>query len=126
MSDHPLERVYGNYSIILRKSEHVNGRPTPHVEIWKGKNKVGNYDMATGRPIFKKDMSIPTKIQNSLSDYLNDPQVKEKIKSMIKQSFFDLSKPIGEYGGIPKVLRPQFMLNSQNKHEKKPFDCLKL
>ena len=41
----PLERVYGRYRITLRKVDHVTyGRPTPHVEIWKGNRKIGNVE----------------------------------------------------------------------------------
>ncbi len=101
MKDLPLERIYGKYRLTIRKTDHVNGRPTPHIEIWKGRRKLGNFDVATGRPVFKSDQSPPNKIANALADYLNDEQVKSKIKSMIEQSFFDLSKPIGAYGGIP-------------------------
>ncbi len=102
MTDFPLERPYGKYRLTIRKTDHINGRPTPHIEIWKGNNKLGNFDVASGRPLFKPDTTPPKNIINALTDYLNDKQVREKIKSMIEQSFFDLSKPIGSYGGIPR------------------------
>lgn len=99
----PLERRYGKYRITLRKAEHIQGRwPTPHVEIWKGNRKVGNYDIASGRILFKPHLDTPREIQKSIEDFLNDNQVKQKIKEMIEQSYFDLSKPVGYYGGIPR------------------------
>lgn len=101
MKNFPLERVYGKYRLTVRKIDHANGRPSPHIEIWKGHRKLGNYDMATGRPLFNSDPVLPKEIVTALTDYINDKQVKDKIKSMIEQSFFDLSKPIGNYGGIP-------------------------
>lgn len=119
MGQHPLERVYGRYRITLRKNDHINGRPTPHIELWKGKNKIGNFDMASGRPLFKSKNSPPAKIQTAISNYLNDDQVKSKIMSMIEQSFFDLSKPIGTYGGIPRgfkaTIHVEFTEDSLNK-----------
>lgn len=101
MTDFPLERAYGKYRLTIRKIDHINGKPTPHIEIWKGTRKLGNYDMATGRPLIKSDSGLPNSIVDAITDYLNDVQVKTKIKSMIEQSFFDLSKSIGTYGGIP-------------------------
>jgi hypothetical protein len=102
----PLERVYGKYRITLRKVDHVtSGRPTPHVEIWKGKSKIGNFDMASGRALFKSEAQTPQKIQQAIESYLNDPQVQIKVKEMIEASYFDLSKPIGVYGGIPRGFR---------------------
>jgi hypothetical protein len=105
MIEFPLERVYGKYRLTIRKTDHANGRPTPHIEIWKGNRKLGNFDMATGRPLFKSDAALPKNIITALTDYINDKQVQDKIKSMIEQSFFDLSKPIGTYGGIPRGFR---------------------
>jgi hypothetical protein len=96
----PLERTYGSYRITFRKSEHLQGRPTPHVEVWKGVNKVGNYDMASGRPL-PGNKAFP-RVDEFLRKYLTDPQVQKKVKEAIEQSFFDLSKIAGEYGGIPK------------------------
>ena len=96
----PLQRVYGKYTIQFRKSEHVDGRPTPHVELWKSGQKIGNYDMATGRQLHGKN--VHATVAKFLEDYLKDPQVQKKVKSAIEESFFDLSKPAGEYGGIPK------------------------
>jgi len=101
-NDHPLERVYGTYRITLRKIDHISGRPTPHVEVWKGNRKIGNFDMASGKVLFKSEQIAPIKIRKAIEAYLNDFQVKEKIKEMIEASYFDLSKPAGQYGGIPK------------------------
>lgn len=100
----PLEKVYGRYRITLRKDDHVaqGFRPTPHVEIWKDQRKIGNYDMASGDVLFKLCYETPNVIREAIRDYLKDPQVKKKIKEMIEVSYFDLSKPIGEYGGIPR------------------------
>ncbi|MFC1514926.1 hypothetical protein ACFL5X_03395 [Candidatus Omnitrophota bacterium] len=98
----PLERNYGRYRLTLRKSDHLNVRPTPHVEIWKGSRKIGNYDMATSRALFKKDVNTPNSIKEAITDYLSDPQVVQKVENMIEESYFDLSKPAGEYGGIPR------------------------
>jgi len=102
MSSKPLERVYGRYRITLRKIDHAKGRPTPHIEIWKENRKVGNYDMATGEPLFKEDAKLPQTIKGAIADYLNDPQVVRKVKNMIEKSYFDLSKLAGDYGGIPR------------------------
>ena len=101
MSDGPLERVFGKYRIIFRKADHVEGRPTPHVELWKGSRKIGNYDMATGRPLFDR-APVHNTVTKFLENYLGDPQVKRKVKEAIEASFFDLSKPAGQYGGIPR------------------------
>lgn len=99
----PLERSYGRYRITLRKDDHVSsGHFTPHVEIWKGTRKIGNFDMATGQILFKPQQQVPHDIKDAIGSYLNDPQVKNKIKDMIVASYFDLSKPIGTYGGIPR------------------------
>lgn len=95
----PLERKYGRYRITFRKDDHVgNGRPTPHVEVWKGNKKIGNYDMASGRPI--NGQALP-RVNEFLGQYLKDPQVQRKVKEAIESSFFDLSKPAGQYGAIP-------------------------
>ena len=110
MTDFPLERAYGKYRLTVRKIDHANGRPTPHIEIWKGHRKLGNYDMATGRPLFNSDSAPPKNIISALTDYLNDKQVRDKIKSMIEQSYFDLSKPIGSYGGIPRGFKATIMV----------------
>jgi hypothetical protein len=101
MTDGPLERVYGKYRIIFRKSDHVSGRPTPHVELWKGSRKIGNYDMATGRTLYD-NAPVHVSVAKFLENYLKDPQVQRKVKDAIESSFFDLSKAAGEYGGIPK------------------------
>lgn len=101
----PLERVYGRYRITLRKSDHVKGRPSPHVEVWKGNRKLGNFDMASGKTLFKHYLHTPKEIEEAIKDYLNDKQVKIKLKEMIEASYFDLSKLAGEYGGIPKGVR---------------------
>lgn len=101
MADGPLERVYGKYRIIFRKSEHIAGRPTPHVEVWKGTTKIGNYDMATGRPLHE-NRAVHHTVAKFIEDYLTDPQVKRKVADAIEASFFDLSKVAGQYGGIPK------------------------
>lgn len=101
MDQGPLERVYGKYRIIFRKSDHVSGRPTPHVELWKGSRKIGNYDMATGRPL-NRELPVHLSVARFIHDYLRDPQVQKKVTEAIQSSFFDLSKPAGAYGGIPK------------------------
>ncbi|KJS11856.1 MAG: hypothetical protein VR67_11790 [Peptococcaceae bacterium BRH_c8a] len=98
----PLEKSYGKYRITLRKIDHANGRPTPHVEIWKGNKKLGNYDMASGKALFRANSDTPEVIKKAISNYLNDQQVSKKIIEMIEASFFDLSKPAGTYGGIPR------------------------
>jgi len=98
----PLERIYGKYRITLRKNDHIKGRPSPHIEIWKGSRKIGNYDMASRKPLFKESVNTPHVIRDAITDYLRDPQVVRKIKAMIKESYFDLSKQAGEYGGIPR------------------------
>ena len=103
MLNRPLERVYGKYRIIFQKDDHISGgnRPTPHVEVWKGSRKVANYDIASQKIQFKRHLHVPKEIQKSIQSYINDPQVTQKIKEMIEASYFDLSKPAGEYGGIP-------------------------
>ena len=99
----PLERPYGRYRITFRKNDHVQGRPTPHVEVWKGTRKIGNFDMATGRPLFGGGFqTTPREIIDSIGQYLRDPQVQKKVLEAIQTSFFDLSKPAGTYGGIPR------------------------
>lgn len=106
MADGPLERVYGKYRIIFRKSDHVEGRPAPHVELWKGSRKIGNYDMATGRPLFG-GAPVHNTVARFIENYLNDSQVKKKVKEAIEASFFDLSKPAGQYGGIPRGFKAE-------------------
>jgi hypothetical protein len=106
MNDGPLERVYGQYRIIFRKSEHLQGRPSPHVELWKGSRKIGNYDMATGRPLYG-NYPVHTSVKEFLEKYLKDPQVQKKLMEAIESSFFDLSKVAGEYGGIPKGFKAE-------------------
>lgn len=101
MSEGPLERIYGKYRIIFRKTDHINARPSHHVELWKGSKKIGNYDMASGRPLFG-NAPVHNSVAKFLEDYLGNPQVQKKVKEAIENSFFDLSKPAGEYGGIPK------------------------
>ncbi len=96
----PLERVYGNYRITLRKSEHIAGRPTPHVEVWNGRRKIGNYDMASGKPL-PGSKALSKKVNQFLESYLTDSQVQRKVAETIELSFFDLSKSAGRYGGIP-------------------------
>jgi len=103
MAKGPLSRTYGLYNIVLRKIDHVgSGRPTPHIEVWKGRRKVGNYDMATGRGLTKTDPHMPNDVKKNLSNYLNDEQVQRKIMEMIEASYFDLSKAAGDYGGKPR------------------------
>jgi len=97
----PLEKHYGRYRIIFRKSEHINGRPTPHIEIWKGNKKIGNYDIAS-RTALNKRTPLPNSVSLFLDRYLSDHQVISKLKDAIENSFFDLSKYAGQYGGIPK------------------------
>lgn len=106
MSEGPLERVYGKYRIIFRKTDHAQGRPTPHVELWKGPRKIGNYDMATGRPLYDH-APVHNSVAMFIHDYLSDPQVQKKIAEAIESSFFDLSKPAGTYGGIPKGFKAE-------------------
>lgn len=101
MNSGPMERVYGNYRIIFRKSEHIGGRPTPHVEVWKGQRKIGNYDMASGEELYHRT-PIHNSVKIFLRNYITDKQVQRKIKEAIEGSLFDLSKPAGQYGGIPK------------------------
>lgn len=96
----PLERTYGSYRITFRKSEHLEGRPTPHVEVWKGIHKVGNYDMASGAPL-PGNKAFPG-VNKFIQLYLTDPQVQKKVKAAIEESFFDLHKVAGDYGGVPK------------------------
>lgn len=108
----PLERVYGNYRIIFRKSEHLQGRPTPHVEVWKDNRKIGNYDMASGKPL-PGCKSVHNTVKKFLQDYLQDPQVQRKIIEAIKESFFDLSKVAGQYGGIPKGFKVEIKVGVQ-------------
>jgi len=96
----PLERKYGRYRITFRKAEHIQGRPTPHVEVWKGTRKVGNYDMSSGRPL-PGSKALP-KVNEFLKSYLKDPQVQRKVKETLEASFFDLSKHAEQYGGIPR------------------------
>ncbi len=98
--DGPLERTYGSYRITFRKSEHLQGRPTPHVELWKGVHKVGNYDMASGKPL-PGNKAFP-RVNDFIKKYLTDAQVQKKVKAAIEESFFDLSKVAGTYGGIPR------------------------
>ena len=101
MTEGPLERIYGKYRINFRKSEHISGRPSPHVEVWKGTRKIGNYDMASGEPL-PGSKHVHNTVRGFLKQYLTDPQVQRKVKSAIEESFFDLSKVAGQYGGIPK------------------------
>lgn len=100
MTSGPLARNYGSYRIEFRKSEHIQGRPTPHVELWKGRNKVGNYDMSSGRPL-PGSKAMPA-VNEFIQRYLSDNQVRKKIMDAIESSFFDLSKVAGEYGAIPR------------------------
>ncbi|MDD4957336.1 MAG: hypothetical protein PHH49_04930 [Candidatus Omnitrophica bacterium] len=103
MNNGPLERQYGRYRITFRKDDHVCGRtPSPHVEIWKGSKKLGNFDMASGKAEYKRQPLPPKEIRQAIAKYLGDPQVVRKVTEMIKGSYFDLAKPAGEYGGIPK------------------------
>lgn len=97
----PMERVYGQYRIIFRKAEHLAGRPTPHVEVWKGNKKIGNYDMASGEPQ-PGSKPVHKTVKEFIEKYLSDPQVQAKVKEAIEGSFFDLSKVAGDYGAIPK------------------------
>jgi len=101
MKQGPLERHYGRYRITFRKSEHTVGRPTPHVEVWKGSRKIGNYDIASLEPLpgWKQ---LPNSVTKFLHDYFSDRQVIGKIKEAIEGSFFDLSKYAGQYGDIPR------------------------
>ena len=104
MSNGPLERPYGKYYIVFRKADHTSstgGRATPHVEVWKGRHKIGNFDMATGTPLGNAKQ-VHVSVKDFIRNYLTDPQVKRKVKESIESSFFDLSKPAGQYGGIPK------------------------
>lgn len=105
MPQNPLERAFGTYRITLRKTDHVDGRPTPHVEIWKGNRKLGNYDMATGRALFSPKAATPHRIQRAIEGYLRDRQVQRKVREMIEESYFDLSKPAGQYGGVPRGVK---------------------
>ena len=114
--DGPLERKFGRYRIVFRKSEHLQGRPTPHVEVWTGSNKVGNYDMATGRPL-PGHKAIPTKVAKFLEEYLKDSQVQRKVTAAIKESFFDLSKPAGEYGAIPKGFKATVFVDIPERND---------
>ncbi len=99
----PLERPYGRYRITFRKNDHTEGKSTPHVEIWKGTRKIGNFDMASGRSLYNRSgYNSPKEIRDAIENYLKDPQVKKKVAEAIEQSFFDLSKTAGQYGGIPK------------------------
>lgn len=101
--DGPLERHYGAYRITFRKSEHTEGKPTPHVEVWKAQRKVGNYDMSSGKPL--PGWKALPRINEFLEKYLKDDQVQKKVKAAIEESFFDLSKITGQYGGIPRGFR---------------------
>lgn len=110
----PLERNYGNYRITFRKSEHLEGRPTPHVEVWKGRRKVGNYDMASGRPL-PGSKALP-RVDEFIRRYLTDPQVQRKVMAAIEESFFDLHKPAGEYGGIPRGFKATVSVYVQEEY----------
>lgn len=110
MTDGPLERIYGKYRIIFRKSDHVSVRPTPHIELWKGPKKIGNYDLATGQPLYNK-APVHVSVAKFLENYLKDPQVQKKVKEAIEASFFDLSKPAGEYGGIPRGFKVEIKVD---------------
>ncbi len=110
----PLERTYGSYRISFRKSEHLDGRPTPHVELWKGFEKIGNYDMASGEPL-PGSKRTSDKVKQFMKDYLTDPQVQKKVMQAIKESFFDLSKPAGKYGGIPKGFKAVVFVSLDEK-----------
>jgi len=106
MSSSPLERQYGRYRITFRKDDHIEGRtPSPHVEIWKRSRKLGNFDMASGKAEYKRKARPPKEIRKAIAGYLRDPQVVKKVTEMIRMSYFDLAKPAGEYGGIPKGFR---------------------
>ena len=108
----PIERVYGHYRIIFRKSEHLQGRPTPHVEVWKDNRKIGNYDMASGEPL-PGWKPVHNTVKEFLRNYIRDPQVQKKISEAIKESFFDLSKVAGQYGGIPKGFKVEIKVEIQ-------------
>lgn len=97
----PLERIYGQYRLTFRKSEHLNGHATPHIEVWKGRRKIGNYDMASGKPL-PGSKPVHQSVQVFLKDYLTDNQVQRKIAEAIRSSLFDLHKVAGDYGAIPK------------------------
>ena len=104
MSNLPLQKVYGTYSIVFRKADHTShsgGRGTPHVEVYKGGRKVGNYDMATGSPL-PGSKPVHKSVLEFLRKYLKDPVVQKKVSEAIELSFFDLSKPAGQYGAVPK------------------------
>jgi len=101
----PLSRKYRRYRFVFRLAEHIPpvGRPSPHVEVWKGARKIGNYDIATGEPIIqRKYPRLSEKFKNAINGYIRDDQVKEKLKKAIEISLFDLSKSAGKYGGVPK------------------------
>lgn len=102
----PLERPYGRYRLTFRKADHTSSNstspPSPHIEVWKGNRKLGNYDPASAKVLFSPQAHVPNDIKKAIRSYLHDPQVREKVKQAIEESFFDLSKPAGEYGGIPK------------------------
>jgi len=57
--------------------------------------------MATGRPLFNR-WPVLGSVARFLESYLRDPQVQSKVKDAIIGSLFDLSKPAGQYGGIPR------------------------
>ena len=120
----PLERHYGSYRITFGIAEQLEEEPathievwrderkvkeydidlgegpTPHVEVWKGRHKVGNYDMASGRPL--PGWEAFPRVNEFIRQYLTDKQVQRKLMAAIEGSFFDLHKPAGQYGGIPK------------------------
>lgn len=102
MAKGPLSKPYGRYRIEFRKSDHTSGRPTPHVHIYRGSQFVGRFDLASGKALFKQEKHVPNDIQEAISEYLRDPQVVKKVMEAIETSFFDLSKPAGDYGGIPR------------------------
>lgn len=102
----PIERVFGSYRISFRKAEQLAGRPTPHVEVWKERRKIGNYDMASGEPL-PGSKPVSQKVAQFIKDYLTDPRVQNKVKDAIEESFFDLSKPAGDYGAIPRGFKAE-------------------
>ena len=102
----PLERRYRAYRFVFRLAEHTEGqRPSPHVEVWKSHRKIGNYDFATGEPLFNQAARLSEEARGVIEGYIRDPQVREKILGAARSSLFNLAKPAGTYGGVPRGVR---------------------
>jgi hypothetical protein len=69
--------------------------------------------MSSGCPL-PGSKALPP-VNDFIKNYLTDPQVQRKVKAAIEESFFDLSKPAGKYGGIPRGFKVTVAVNILDK-----------